>query len=175
MFPNEDKKNILYIDNLIKKYSNFCSNRNDEKEKIKGELSIDIKNKTSKNFISMLEEIIPKSNANKKIEDENMNKIASKIKYFIDEALKSDSDYFSSKNSGDNKNNKEKEVLKKYLDFIKFLLLFEKIMKNKIKFEANFSIRGLIKRLLKSCDSNILIIHDRESYQNRSKKCKIIK
>jgi hypothetical protein len=123
----------------------------------------------------MLEEIIPKSNANKKIEDENMNKIASKIKYFIDEALKSDSDYFSSKNSGDNKNNKEKEVLKKYLDFIKFLLLFEKIMKNKIKFEANFSIRGLIKRLLKSCDSNILIIHDRESYQNRSKKCKIIK
>ena len=91
IFPNEEND---YIDQLIQKYSTLCPKVDDIKcgltkenksffgkkntynsnsQKIK-ELSENIKNKNSKNFSVMLDEIIPISNANKKIEDENMKK-----------------------------------------------------------------------------------------------------
>jgi len=175
LFPDENKLNKLYINNLIKKYTNLSLKNEDTQQKIK-DLSKNIENKTSKNFTDMLEEIIPKSNANKKIEDENMNKIASKIKYFKDQAFKSR--YFSSENS-DSKL-KSEEVLNKYLDFIKFLLLFDRIMKNKIIYGAEIDIYSLIHHLLASCSTNKNILEttiniDNPSipYGTRSEKCKI--
>jgi hypothetical protein len=177
LFPNEEKD---YIDELIKKYSSLCPKVGDEKcgltkeknsifgkkntynsnsQKIK-ELGRNIENKTSKNFIGMLDEIIPTSNANKKIENENMKKIESKIQYFINRALRLK--YFSDENGN--------KILKKYLDFIKFLLLFKKIMKNKYIYkDYSSSIDSLIKQYLRECSLKEAI---NESVNERLKKCK---
>jgi hypothetical protein len=175
IFPNEEND---YIDQLIRKYSTLCPKVDDIKcgltkeknsffgkintynsnsQKIK-ELSESIKNKNSKNFSDMLDEIIPRSNANKKIEDENMKKIESKIHYFNNRILKLR--YFSGENG--------EEILNKYLDFIKLLLLFKKIMKNKYIYKDS-SIDSLIKKYIRECSFKEAI---NESENERLKKCK---
>jgi hypothetical protein len=177
LFPNAEKD---YIDGLIRKYSNLCpkvgdtkcgltkekmifgvkmNTYNNQSEKIK-ELGRNIEKKTSKNFSGMLDEIIPRSNANKKITNENMKKIESKIQYFITRASRIK--YFSNEN-GD-------EILKKYLDFIKFLLLFKKIMKNKYKYkDYSSSIDRSIRQYLRECSFKEAI---NENVNERLKKCK---
>jgi hypothetical protein len=177
LFPTNKTEDIDYF---IKKYSTLCpkdgntkcgltkekttlgvtiNTYNNQSEKIK-KLSENIKNQTSKNFIGMLDKIIPRSNANKKITNENMNKIESKIQIFVKKA-----DQIKYFGSGTND-----EILKKYLDFIKFLLLFKKIMKNKNKYSFyDGTIDRLYKKYLKSCSLNELI---NENKIKRLEKCK---
>ena len=68
--------------------------------------------------------------------------------------------YFSGKNG--------EEILNKYLDFIKFLLLFKKIMKNKYIYKDS-SIDSLIKQYLRECSFKEAI---NENVNERLKKCK---
>jgi hypothetical protein len=175
LFPTKGED----IDELIKKYSSLCpkvgdtkcgltkekmtlgvriNTYNNQSEKIK-ELgrNIEIEKKTSKNFSGMLDEIIPRSNANNKpvnnpnnkIKHETIEKIWTNI-----ETIKAILDrlrFFSFSEKNGNKT--VKTIQQKFLDFIKFLLLFKKIIKDKNK-TISSTIDEFIKEYLKRCGTS---------------------
>ena len=194
LFPNEEKD---YIDELIKKYSSLCPKVGDEKcgltkekmtlgvktntynsnsQKIK-DLDINIKNKTNKNFNKMLKDILPNNkpvnNPNNKIKHENIIKIWKNIeiiKQILDRLKYFD---FPEKNNN-NKNKIVKTIQQKFLDFIKFLLLFKKIIKDK-NTTISSTIDGFIKEYLRRCGTSK---DEKEGYsmngnaEELSKRCK---
>jgi hypothetical protein len=83
----------------------------------------------------------------KKISDENMNDLQNQINFLM---IASTSNYFSHSRKS---NNGSKIVSKKYLNFIKFLLLFKKIMNNKKSFKSD-AIDKKIDQLLRNCTQN---------------------
>ena len=198
LFTNNRKKDI---DDLIKKYSTLCpkvgdtkcgltkekttlgviiNTYNNQSEKIK-ELGKNIENKTSTNISLMFKDILPNNNANNKpvnnpnnkIKQEKIEKIWENIEFIKNTLDRFKYFEFPEKN---NKNNIVKTIQQKFLDFIKFLLIFKKIIKNKNE-TISSKIDSFIKEYLKRCgktkhEDNWEINDSPEEF---SKRCKGIK
>jgi hypothetical protein len=174
LFPTDKPKDII---NLINKYYNLCQKVEGEKcilgiklgntkkysEKDTSEeykkLMYNINKKTKNHISSMLTDILPNNkpannnpvnNPNNKIKHENINNIWKNIETI--EAILDRLQFFSF--SEKNKNNKTvKTIQQKFLDFIKFLLLFKKIIKDKNK-NISSTIDEWKKKYLKRCGTS---------------------
>ena len=133
-----------------------------EKSNQYNKLMRNIENKTSTNISLMFKDILPNNNANNKPVNKPVNNPNNKIKQekiekiwenieFIKNTLDTFKYFeFPEKN---NKNNIVKTIQQKFLDFIKFLLIFKKIIKNKNE-TISSKINEFIREYLKRCGTS---------------------